>query len=214
MNFLDINSFMNETRNNFGIQEVNDSEANQLVNLNEINEINDNIYEHFEIQEVEMIHDIQDVVEADERFKIDNWQELDLSERTSALQDMEIKIAQIEDRAPYRVIVDSTPGCYGYTRFEDRLIALNTSDVMSNKMSDLREVTDTIIHEGRHAYQYHNVYECRTEANEAKFQGWVNNFRTGYLSAEKNGMPAYLSQPLEADAWEFAGKTVEGISFR
>lgn len=173
------------------------------------------IYESFEFKELEMIIDIQTCIECNENLKIDRWSELTLEERCDILQSLENDVAAIESRLPMFVMTQTLPfGQCGYADCEKGVIVIAESELADNSISGLREVVDTIIHEGRHAYQYQNVFMNRTEINDDKFQGWRDNYKYGYLSQEQFGYFAYRFQPLEADAWSFAEKTVSGLSFR
>lgn len=172
------------------------------------------LYETFDVHETEMIRDIQECIENNPDLKIDQWQELDIDEKERVLQNLEAKIAQIEGRVPCEVRIEHMEGKHGYAIPARGLIVISSSDASVETISGLREVVDTVVHEGRHAYQYQNVYGVRTEMNDAKYNGWVSNYASGYLTAEEYGMKAYLSQPLEADAWAFAERTVSQISFR
>ena len=173
------------------------------------------IYEHFDVNEMQTIHEIQDVIDGTDELKIDNWTELNIEQKGEVLQNLENKLAEIESRQPLRVIVEDMPaGTCGSTDLENNIIRINTSEVADNSLSGLREVVDTVVHEGRHAYQYQNVFIQRTEVNDAKFNGWVDNYQTGYLTQDMFGYDAYRSQPLEDDAWHFAEQTVSTLSFR
>lgn len=173
------------------------------------------LFERFDVHEREMISDIQTCIDCDENLKIDKWPELTLEERCEALQNLENNVAEIESRLPMFVMVEDLPFHEsGYADCKNGLIVIARHELEDDSISGLREVVDTIIHEGRHSYQYQNVFINRTEINDDKFQGWNDNYKYGYLSQEEFGYFAYRFQPLEADAWAFAKQTVSGLSFR
>ena len=199
-----------------GLQEITPQENLDNLHFSDSPEENlDNLYESFDVREMEMIQDIRDCVESDERLKLENWQELDMDARQETLQGLENRIAAIESRNPLNIVVeDMGPSLCGYMNQAEGIIAINTTEIMDDSISGLRELVDTVVHEGRHAYQHENVFGVRTEQNDAKFMGWVSNYQTGYLDSETYGQELYLLQPLEADAWAFAGATVSGLDFR
>ena len=64
---------------------------------------------------------------------------------------------------------------------------------------------DTLIHEGRHAYQDYNLNEREVHPRSGDVSNWrLNEERFGYQDAEHCGMKAYALQPVEADARAFA----------
>jgi len=93
-----------------------------------------------------------------ESLKYENWKKLSLEERRELLNVIENKIAQIEHRPPVPIKVEKmAPRTFGYQDSYNNIIALNSKYVMSDSKESYRDVIDTIIHEGRHAYQHYNV---------------------------------------------------------
>lgn len=180
-----------------------------------LNETAGSIYEHFDVNEMQTIHEIQDVIDGTDELKIDNWAQLTVEQKGEVLQNLENQIARIESRKPLQLIVEEMPaGRSGVTNALENTIRINSLDVEDNSLAGLRDIVDTVVHEGRHAYQFQNVYVQRTEANDAKFNGWLSNYQTGYLTQDMFGYDAYRAQPLEDDAWHFADKIVSTLSFR
>ena len=98
------------------------------------------------------------------------------------------------------------PGVYGgYVRGEG--IVLGQEHLASN---DIREITDTIVHEGRHAYQDHAVQTPGFLADTELTESWRDNW-DNYLTAEEYGQELYASQPIEADAWEYGARITDAI---
>lgn len=85
------------------------------------------------------------------------------------------------------------------------LIVINSDVIESNSFNDYREALDTLVHEGRHAYQNYNLYEREVHPRGGDISNWkLNEFSYGYQDAEHFGFKAYALQPLEADARAFA----------
>ena len=94
---------------------------------------------------------------------------------------------------------------YGDNRNLTKTITINSDYIQSNDISDYKEVLDTIIHEGRHAYQYYNLTEREVHPRQGDISNWkANEFKYGYQDARTQGFAAYYLQPQEADARAFA----------
>ena len=64
---------------------------------------------------------------------------------------------------------------------------------------------DTIVHEGRHAYQDYNLHGREVHPRQGDLSKWKSNeFEYGYQDAMLCGFKAYDMQPMEADARAFA----------
>jgi hypothetical protein len=74
----------------------------------------------------------------------------------------------------------------------------------------VEEMVDTIVHEGRHAYQDFAVQHPAAVADQRVVAAWAKN-RINYLDAERYGQELYQSQPLEADAWSYAGAVLAAV---
>jgi hypothetical protein len=133
------------------------------------------------------------------------------------LQDIENYAAKLEMRQPMNVISEryETPGLHGYFSYDDKLISISEADIMSNDIGQLRNTVNTIMHEGRHAYQYSNVKETRTELSDEKFESWRMNLEeVGYLDASVYGFELYATQPVEVDARVFAEAVTKDLTLR
>ena len=143
-----------------------------------------------------------------------HWKELDIDEKTELLCEFERKIAQIEMRHPLTVIHEATPpGVEGY--FDGKKIVISDRTLGSNDIKAYREVLDTLFHEGRHAYQFHNVFVGRTERSEELLRAWeVNLKELGYQPSNSYrtlGFQHYFCQPVELDARLFAESAVRKL---
>ena len=69
------------------------------------------------------------------------------------------------------------------------------------------ENLDTVLHEGRHAYQSWAIAGKIRHNNKAEVRAWRKN-KENYISS-KNDYKAYLKQPVERDARSYATKTTK-----
>ena len=109
----------------------------------------------------------------------------------------------------------------GYHSNTEHKIALNAKYVGANNPNLHREVLDTIIHEGRHAYQRYNVDVKCIHESASEVKQWEKNFydpEWGYYSYRGQkiyipfsdgkihdvGFRLYANQPVEIDARNFA----------
>jgi hypothetical protein len=72
-----------------------------------------------------------------------------------------------------------------------------------------QEMIRTIIHEGRHAYQYYVCNNPATHGDVAEVEAWRSNFRPGHYIKWKENPGRYMSQPVEADAFAFEEAVME-----
>lgn len=143
----------------------------------------------------------------------ENWKKLSLEERVKVLQTIESVAAFLGGRPTLAVQSESMPrNVNGEMNWESQKISLNESLVQSDDPDCLRQVLKTLVHEGRHAYQYSNLFNARTEPNTEKYQSWKVNYKTGYRQASFFGMYDYYLQPLEVDARVFSESVVSKLS--
>jgi len=154
-----------------------------------------------------------------ESLKYENWKKLSLEERRELLNGIENRIAQIEHRPPVPIKVEKMDArTFGYQDSYNNLIALNSKYVMSDSKESYRDVIDTIIHEGRHAYQHYNVDKKCIHDSLSVVNTWRENFydpKYRYYSGSSVvvigsnkigdvGYRLYYYQPVEIDARNFA----------
>lgn len=140
----------------------------------------------------------------------ETWAQLDSSQRLEVLQTVEGTMAEIQGRPGVPVSAeDMPPGVFG--GYADGKITLNSSYLDSGD-SDVREMVDTIVHEGRHAYQDYAVENPGFDPNTEQVNAWAENLKPGnYLDAEHYGEELYQGQPVESDAWQYAGAVTAEI---
>ncbi|MDE6084665.1 MAG: hypothetical protein K2G11_09285 [Muribaculaceae bacterium] len=156
--------------------------------------------------DVEQIQQIGEYLSEAPGLQYDRWKYMENWERCEVLQDAEMKIAEIEHR-PYCEIKFEymERNSLGYYDSESKTITLNTEYVNSDSPADFRELIDTLVHEGRHAYQYYNMTEREVHSRPGEVNMWKwNENEIGYQSANLYGFEAYAMQPVETDARAFA----------
>ena len=152
------------------------------------------------------IEQASDAMQNIEGLDFEEWKELSFDERVEVLQKLEYTLAQIEHRPGCDLNVKSMPeGNYGYFSSRSYDITLNSRDIKSDSFKDYKECIDTIVHEGRHAYQHYNLTVREVHPREGELTNWKwNEFDLGYRNAQIHGFKAYWSQPMECDARAFA----------
>jgi hypothetical protein len=142
-----------------------------------------------------------------EGIQSDAWQELEPGERLEALQEVENRMAELQGREPLTIRTEPMEsGSFGY--YDGQSITVNENDLAGTEMP-VHEFVDTVVHEGRHAYQDHAISNPGT-VDEGVASAWAENMKPGnYLTAEEYGQEAYANQPIEADAWNY-GSSIAG----
>ena len=133
------------------------------------------------------------------------WGKLGLQNKASVMQSVENEVARREGRPPCNVSLFKDPPSNGkitagFYSPKSGNIEMNAYHLTDNPPNCL----NTILHEGRHAYQDKAVKGEIYHHNKAELKAWQNNMKPGhYISPEQNRR-AYYNQPIEADAREYA----------
>lgn len=154
----------------------------------------------------EQVRQISEYLVGIDELKYENWQKLTPEERLTVLQDAESAIAKIEHRTycPIRV-VELPEGHFGSYSPVSKNITLNALYLRDNSLESYRETLDTLIHEGRHAYQDYNMTQRCVHPSGGDVTNWVwNEYELHYQTPEECGFKAYKMQPVESDARAFA----------
>lgn len=153
--------------------------------------------------DIEQISQISDCLADVDEIRYENWVKLPFEDRQIVLQDLEYRIAEIEHRDPCQLnFKDMEEGKHGFYSPTTKDITMNINEVMSNSVHDYKETLDTLIHEGRHAYQDYNVEVREVHSDEAITNEWSLNL-DNYISYAWDPQ-GYFEQPVEVDAREFA----------
>lgn len=154
------------------------------------------------------------------------WERLDPQQRLDALQEVENRFAGREGREPYRVAVippkERRPGLQGYMVFDPSVrptIYLNENyfglggglDFLGLDYSAVGAL-ETVLHEGRHCYQYEAVLQGSDKVAPDVLQAWAVNCVNYYSSdGTQAGFGIYEFQPMERDANHFAASELKEI---
>lgn len=155
-----------------------------------------------------------------EELRWENWHNLELSEKVEVLNDIESRIAAIEHRPPCPVrtgndmgqLEVTSYGVFGHLggyRTGSKDITLNPELLTSDNPMVYREMLDTLVHEGRHAYQDYNVNVCEVHPRHSEVASWSETMaggKWGYWGDCSNelGQRLYEQQAIEIDARNFA----------
>jgi hypothetical protein len=141
-------------------------------------------------------------------LKDSEWSKLTIQERAAVMQAVEIEVARREGRPPCNVSLFSEPPkdgkiIAGQYNPDNRGIELNAYHLSGNPV----ECLNTVLHEGRHAYQDSAVRGEVYHHDKAELKAWQENMKPGnYIQPEQNRR-AYYNQPIEADARQYAAIT-------
>lgn len=154
---------------------------------------------------------IIDYIERTEWGTFDAWRELTVDQKLEALNDLEQTAALIEHR-PAASVVFKDIADHGYYNDNTNTITVSMKDVLDSARDPkaMKEVMDTILHEGRHAYQHYNAYERSVHPDLAEVCQWRQNLEN-YCDPKIWGLQNYYCQPVEIDARNFAGNIVNRI---
>lgn len=142
----------------------------------------------------------------------EHWAALDAEQRLTVLQDVENTMAGIQRRPPTTIATESM-GANTFGGFDPTTggITLN-ADHLASDMSPLEHL-DTIVHEGRHAFQQFAISNPHAVADSHVTGEWAENM-ANYLSPDLYGQEAYVTQPVEADAASYANRIISMIGGR
>lgn len=156
--------------------------------------------------DVEQIRQIGDYLSASSDLNYDKWFSMEFEDRCEALRAAEVRIAEIEHRPACELKFKCMEDCHlGYFSQTDKTITINSAYIFSDSQGAYREVLDTLIHEGRHAYQDYNMYEREVHSRPGEVNMWKwNENDVGYQTVELCGFEVYAMQPVETDARAFA----------
>jgi hypothetical protein len=140
------------------------------------------------------------------------WSKLNQQERMEVLQNVHDVVALVYKFEPGTVrVARLPPGERGNFSESTEMIQISTRLVMGN---DHIQPLKTLMHESRHAYQWHLATDVRrgfgwhSDTDWALAQEWSDNF-DDYKSPERYGSQEYMSQPIEVDARNFADTVIK-----
>ena len=145
--------------------------------------------------------------------------EMSNMERVTAIDDFAEALKELYglDDISVDITVDELQTC-GYYNWKDKKAVFNISLLMCDKNHEkfsycVREVLDTIVHELRHAVQHRAMndpdFREKWGIEESRAKKWEEN-KDNYISPGVD-LRRYSSQPMEADAFTFAGQVMEDV---
>lgn len=164
------------------------------------------------------IEQISDLIDNCEEIKYENWVSLELPEKQAVLNALEERIAEIEHRPACPIILtpleENEWGGYNPVRKD---ITINSDYVEQSDFYTYREVIDTLIHEGRHAYQDYNVNVAEIHPRHSQVVSWSETMeggKWGYWGdcSTLLGQRLYDQQSIEIDARDFARDIMDKLN--
>lgn len=134
----------------------------------------------------------------------ETWSTLDAQEKLDALQSVENTMAEIQQRPPVTIGMESM-GANVFGGFDPvgGGISINADHLASDM--PVSECVNTIVHEGRHAFQDYAIKNPEVVADPNIATAWAENAQN-YLDPGLVGQEVYESQPMEADAFGYADR--------
>lgn len=174
-------------------------------------------------QDFMQIEQVSDTLASCEELQLENWEQLELSEKVEVLNDLEARIAAIEhrppcpiraeDKGPVTIADGKVWGLLGGYCPIGKDITINTRMLENNTPEALRETLDTLVHEGRHAYQEYNVNECEVHPRHSEVESWAEiiDGKWEYWGDTSDilGQRLYEQQSIEIDARNFAADVLD-----
>lgn len=191
--------------------------------------------EHFAQIEKEIIYDCETIgqitsyLESFDSIRYENWAKMSSDEKLSVLREVEDNLADIERRPAMNVVADKMgSGTLGYHDSSSNMICINEDVLISDKPEAHRKILDTLIHEGRHAYQHYNVDVQLIHESGVEVECWRENFYDSkyqyyqYAGQEiripdsnaftdTSDFRLYYNQPIEVDARDFTSQIIDQL---
>ena len=145
------------------VNEMPDDEVPQ-TGLDILSETNTQINEA--VSEIRQIDGIQP----------DQWQALDFDARLATLQNVEDTMAHIQGR-PQVAVTPQEMGEGVFGSFDGQAICINQDQLGSDMPA--HEFVDTVVHEGRHAYQDYLVSHPEIVSDSTTVSQWAENLAPG-----------------------------------
>jgi hypothetical protein len=188
----------------------NDTTEETDTSMEDISDSGDN--GDFQLETDAQVQDAVTTLSENQEIQPDHWETLGEEERLNALQVVEDQMADIQGRESVPVVEDHDlgPGVYGGYNENDQSIHINSDHMMGDM--PVEENVDTIVHEGRHAYQDYAINNPGVVNDTEIVNQWSENWREeNYIRPENADFEDYVNQPVEADAWGYSRRIVDGI---
>ena len=194
------------------IDELQDSVPPKAIDSNaEIADLIEPVRDQIDRKYLEAPNDFEQVERASDAMldiegtRYEQWERMTPQQRLEAMQKVENAVAEVAHRPPCEVrCQEMSSNHLGFFDPNSKTITLNAR-YLGNDITSYRETLDTIIHEGRHAYQDYNLTVRQVHASPGDLTNWrINENKYGYQSSQVYGFKLYWMQPVEADARKFA----------
>lgn len=145
------------------------------------------------------------------KFKYKNWIRMNNGRRQKVLEKIEKKQSKKLKRPSLPIVINTNPDWHCFGMFENKngkkLLYLSINLL---QRPELRfHALETVIHEGRHAYQHHLINKKKLGLFNFKGKRWKRNYM-GYISSKEDSA-IYSMQPIERDAQKYAIKEMSKL---
>lgn len=107
-------------------------------------------------------------------ISVEVWATLLLADRLAVLQRVEDRMAAIQARPSLRVVAETGMEAGEFGALDGERILINRDQLESDM--PVSEFVDSVVHEGRHAYQYHVITNADAEIDSEVRATWAENF--------------------------------------
>lgn len=169
----------------------------------------------------EMVSLITSLLHADDReFAIllhtEIFDKLPLQNQQDILQELENRQAKLDGRKPYKVVIQylEDPRLQGqccYNENGENVLILNSQIFESKVRPAAPQVINTLLHEGRHAFQYESIFNDSDKVSFQQKVEWLAVLIT-YCEGDGDTFCLYAMQNIERDSRRFARKEMERIN--
>lgn len=143
-------------------------------------------------------------------FSRDNWNQMSIEEKKRALQELENDYAKKQGRPENPAILEFKNLDYAGVYYADNnTMQISNKMLVSGNSSKRYEVIDTVIHEGRHAYQAYSIHHPGTHPDQEEEAKWRDNEL--YYITPNPDVYKYVFQARERDAYGYAAKEMGRI---
>lgn len=131
-----------------------------------------------------------------QEFHHTKWKKLSIDQRFEAIQKLEEYYAKQQGRDACPVVVTDDEQSLGF--YYQNKIHINKTQLLQDDTA--YEAVNTLLHEGRHAYQEYAIKHSLSDISQEELNKWKIDFSSGYLDKE----PEYWFQAIEKDAKDYA----------
>lgn len=148
------------------------------------------------------------------KFKLKHWSKLSSGKRQRVIEKIEEIQSKKLSRPKLPVVVNTKQNCSYYGSFE----TINGKQILNINLNLLTDPSlrfhalETVLHEGRHAYQYNVIRNKKLKFFEFKKRRWQQNY-SGYITSAEDNL-VYGMQPIERDAQKYAIKKMLRLKWR